>query len=243
VSAPLLVITGGTGRVAGVLRPRLRPHYRLRLVDRVAGPITTGEELMVTDLATDAAAESAVRGADAVLHLAGDPSPAAAWETLYGSNIALTARVLAAAAAVPKIVIGSSVHAAGGDNRPERYPVSPTLPPNPCCPYGMSKVVGESLARLHADTHGTSVICLRLGLTGFPLTEPGHAALWLSDDDAARLVRAALSADVRYGVYFGVSANSTRHWDTTATRRELGYAPRDDSAAVLPTATPVSAVH
>lgn len=233
MNRPLLVVTGGMGRVAGVLRPRLRERYRLRLVDRVAGPVAAGEEAVVTDLASPAAAEEALRGADALLHLAGEPEPGADWERLYASNIVLTARVLAAAAAVPKIVFGSSLHAAGGDNRPEYYPVDPTREPHPCCAYGVSKVVAESLARLHTGTYGSSVVCLRLGLTGFPLTEPGHAGLWLSDDDAGRLVVAGLAAEVGFGVYFGVSAHSPPHWDTARTTDELGYVPKDDPAALL----------
>ncbi|HEY3005350.1 MAG TPA: hypothetical protein VGJ44_23595 [Kribbellaceae bacterium] len=35
---PLLVITGGLGMAATVLRPHLRPYHRLRLVDRAASP-------------------------------------------------------------------------------------------------------------------------------------------------------------------------------------------------------------
>lgn len=243
MTRPLLVVTGGMGRVAGVLRPRLRAHYRLRLVDKVPGPTAAAEEMMVADLSSAAQARTALHGADAVLHLAGEPSPTADWQRLYTGNVQLTSCVLAAAAAVPKIVIGSSVHAAGGDNQPERYPVDPAWEPHPCCAYGTSKVVGECLARLHADTFGSSVICLRLGLTGFPLTEPGHAGLWLSDDDAGRLVTAALSADVRYGVYFGVSANSARHWDTTSATRELGYLPQDDASDQLTAVGAISLVH
>ncbi|WP_433890297.1 NAD-dependent epimerase/dehydratase family protein [Streptomyces sp. CA-111067] len=240
---PLLVVTGGMGRVAGVLRPRLRPRYRLRLVDRVGGPVTQDEELVVTDLASKEAARSAMVGADALLHLAGEPSPTAQWERLYATNIVLTERVLAAAADVPRIVFGSSVHAAGGDSRPERYPIDPAWEPHPCCAYGMSKVVGEALARMHADTHGSSVVSLRLGLTGFPLTDPGHARLWLSDDDAGRLVTAALTAEPGYGVHFGVSANAIPHWDTTSSARDLGYLPQDDPSDVLAEAAEVSRMH
>lgn len=232
MTRPLLVITGGMGRVAGVLRPRLRSRYRLRLVDRVAGPVTDGEELVVTDLTS--AVPEALRDADAILHLAGNPSPTADWDSLYEANIALTRRLLDAAAGVPKIVLASSVHAAGGDSRPQCYPVDPASAPNPCCAYGLSKIVCESLGRYHAETLGSSVICLRFGLTGWPLTDLGHVGVWLSDDDAGRLVTAALSADVRFGVYFGVSANSIRHWDTTSATRDLGYRPRDDSADILP---------
>jgi hypothetical protein len=65
--------------------------------------------------------------AAAALHLAGNPEPTAAWDDLYRANVVITRRVLAAAAGheVGRIVLGSSVHASGGHNRPDRYPIDP----------------------------------------------------------------------------------------------------------------------
>ncbi|SEG80651.1 hypothetical protein SAMN05216223_11272 [Actinacidiphila yanglinensis] len=104
-------------------------------------------------------------------------------------------------------------------------------------------VVAESLAWLHPDTHDSSVVCLRLGPTGFPLTGPVHALLWLSDDDAGRLVVAAPAAEVGFGVYVGVSAPTPRHWDAARTMDESGYVPKDDPADLPDERGEVSRLH
>jgi NAD+ dependent glucose-6-phosphate dehydrogenase len=73
-----------------------------------------------------------------------------------------------------------------------------------------------------------SVICLRLGR---PVVEPEAVSLpgWLSPVDLRQLVRCALTAPVRYGVYFGTSANTRLTLDLGSARRDLGYAPVSDS--------------
>lgn len=240
-SRPLVVVTGGLGRVATVVLPWLRKHYRVRLVDRAATSGRTGE-FVASDLGDSDAALRALAGADAVLHLAGNSSPWQTWDSVYAANVWTTQVVLEAAAthAVPKIVLASSLHAAGEYNRPQYRPVDPRLDPRPCCPYGLGKAVLEALGRMHADRTGASVTCLRLGLTGWPLAERRYLGQWLSDDDAGRLMLAALQAQERYGVHFGVSANTRNYWDTTSSRHELGYRPEDDSEALADQAGPSS---
>jgi NAD+ dependent glucose-6-phosphate dehydrogenase len=236
-SAPLLVVTGGQGRVAGLVLPWLRKNYRLRLVDRAPG-----DGVVQTDIGDPGAAYRALEGADAVLHLAGNSSPWQTWDSVYSANVRTTQIVIEAAAAhaVPKLVLASSLHAMGEYNRLEHRPVDPRLDPRPCCPYGLGKVVLEALGRTYAERTGASVTCLRLGLTGWPLTERRYLGQWLSDDDAGRLVLAALQAEERYGAHFGVSANTRDHWDTTSARHELGYRPEDDSEAFADRAGPSS---
>ena len=73
----VLAITGGSGRIGTALRPYLRLEYRLRLLD-VREPSDTpgsGEEFQRIDVATLSAVEAALDGANAVLHLAGQPNP------------------------------------------------------------------------------------------------------------------------------------------------------------------------
>jgi nucleoside-diphosphate-sugar epimerase len=218
----MLIVTGGLGRVAAVLRPALPPDTRL--IDLRSG----GEQL---DLSDPRQAAEAVRGADAVLHLAAVPSPGQDWRTVYWGNVAVTEVLLRACGGrVPRIVLASSVHAMGMYHRPDRELISPEWTPWPCCAYGVSKAAVEKLGRRHAERYHVSVICLRLGSTGYPLVEQRYANMWLSDQDARQLVLAALTADVQFGVYFGVSANTPARWDISNARAELGYRPVDDSA-------------
>ncbi|MFI7128117.1 NAD-dependent epimerase/dehydratase family protein [Nonomuraea sp. NPDC050153] len=238
---PLLVITGGLGRVGTALRPYLRRHHRLRLVDTATGAEPEPDvDIRHADIGDPDAAYEVFGGASAILHLAGDADPRHGWEEVFAANVRPMPVLLRAAAAraVPKIVLASSLHVAGEHNRPEFWPVSPRLDPRPCCAYGLSKVVVESLGRSHAERTGASVTCLRLGLTAWPLTERRYLGMWLSDGDAARLAHAALRSREPFGVHFGVSANSRKHWDTTSARTELGYRPQDDSEQYAGTAGP-----
>ncbi|MCS7480470.1 NAD-dependent epimerase/dehydratase family protein [Umezawaea endophytica] len=220
----MLVVTGGLGRVATVLSPVLPPDTRL--VDLRPG----GERL---DLSDPGQAAEAVRDADAVLHLAANPSPGQDWDTAYRRNVVATEILLRACGdRVPRVVLASSVHAMGLYHRPDRELISPEWTPRPCCAYGRSKVDVEELGRRHAERHGVSVVCLRLGSTGYPLLEQRYADMQLFDDDARQLVLAALTADVRFGVYFGVSANTPARWDIANARTELGYRPVHDSAVL-----------
>lgn len=245
-NAPLAVVTGGLGRVGTVLRPRLRQQFRLRLLDRVVAEetqpdsIEPGVEVCRIDVGDPDAVTEAFAGADAVVHLAGLADPKLGWEDLYAGNVRPLRAIFDAAAAnaVPKVVLASSLHAAGLYNRPEYWPVSPRLDPAPCCPYGVSKVILEALGRSHAERTGASVTCLRLGLTGWPLTERRYLGMWLSPDDAGRLFDAALRTKEAFGVHFGVSANTRNHWDTTSAQSELGYHPQNDSELHAATAGP-----
>ncbi|WP_427885690.1 NAD-dependent epimerase/dehydratase family protein [Kribbella sp. GL6] len=243
-SAPLVVVTGGLGRVATVVSPWLRKHYRVRLVDRAVPRSRAGlhGELVQADIGDPESADDAVAGADVLLHLAGNSSPFQSWDSVYAANVRPTQAVLEAAEkhAVPKIVLASSLHAAGEYNRPRYRPVDPQLDPRPCCAYGLGKVVLEALGRMHADRTGASVTCLRLGLTGWPPDERRYLAQWLSDDDAGRLMLAALQSRERFGVHFGVSANARNYWDITSARHELGYRPEDDSETLADQAGPSS---
>jgi NAD+ dependent glucose-6-phosphate dehydrogenase len=74
-----------------------------------------------------------------------------------------------------------------------------------------------------------SVVCLRFG---WVLERPHNEQArwqWLSPDDLARLVSGALLSDVRFGIYYGVSNNTQRHWSVENARLDLGYEPVDDS--------------
>jgi uronate dehydrogenase len=237
---PLAVVTGGFGRVGTLLRPALLGSHRLRLVDRVAGETGPGEEAMTADLADPGVADRALAGASALIHLAADARPSATWEEVHRANVAVTAGLLGAAAAhgVPRVVLASTVHAMGEYNRPEHYPVDPAWPPRPCCSYGLSKIVVESMGRLHAERTGASVVALRLGMTGYGASEQRYLGFWLSDGDVRALFTAALTAGPGWSVHFGVSANSRQQWDTGSAARELGYAPADDSERFAGTARP-----
>ena len=106
-------------------------------------------------------------------------------------------------------------------------------PVRPDSPYGVGKAFSEAAARYYSDQYGISCICLRIGTV---LAEdrpklPRHYATLLTHGDLVRLVGCALRAplELRYGVYYGVSANTWRFWDIANATEELGYEPQDDA--------------
>lgn len=239
---PLLVVTGGYGRVAGVLLPSLAARFRLHLVDRAAGTTSVlVDRASVGDLTNPGFAEEVTSGADAVLHLAGNASPTSPWP-VAAENLHITQNVLAATelSGVQRVVLASSVHASGGDYRAGVRPVSTLTTPRPCCLYGVGKVALEALGRLHAERSGAHVVCLRFGLTGWSLMAREYADTWLADEDAGSLVDRALSTEVGFGVYHAVSRHAARAWSVDNAAEDLGWAPAHDlpvPLASLPPAT------
>ena len=219
---PTLLITGGFGVVGRLLTPALREHYNVLIADRSDCADFPG------DLTDPALAREAIEGVDAILHLAANAKPTGSWQDA-AANVAMTATVLDAAErrGVRKIVQASSVHASGLNFRDDQYPLDPLGAPRPCCPYGASKVASEALGQIYAQRTGASVISIRLGHVGWPLTERECAATWLSNRDGTSLMLAALHTEVRHGVYYGVSRYASGFFDITNTRAELAYEPRD----------------
>lgn len=228
-----VVVTGGFGRVGTILRPGLGRRWKVHVVDRDEGRLGADEDFTRSDLSDGRELDAALAQADALIHLAGLGNPRASWDEVF-ANVSTTDVVLRAAAdhGIRRIVLASSIHAMGEYNRAAHLPVSPDLPPRPCCAYGASKVVNEALGRLYAArVPGASVVALRLGLTGWPVTEDRYLGQWLSGHDCVRLVDAALAAPPGFRAPFGVSANTRREWDTTSIEA-LGYRPVDDSATL-----------
>lgn len=240
--AQRILVTGGAGKVATTLRPRLAAEGRtLRLFDIVAPPPTDGtgdEETVVASLADPDAVLAACEGVDAIVHLGGQSKEADAGEVLranaYGTyNLLESAR----RQGVRRLMLASSSHAAGFHIRDdERYPdgLPADLPPRPDTLYGWSKAAVESIARLYADRFGLDIVCVRIGLW-FP-TPPQNRGLatWLSPDDGARLVEACLSAPAPgFRIVWGISRN-TRRWWSLAEGEAIGYYPKDDAETYAP---------
>ncbi|NEE02560.1 NAD-dependent epimerase/dehydratase family protein [Phytoactinopolyspora halotolerans] len=248
-----LLVTGAAGGVARMLAPGL-DGYDVRAVDvrEVSG--WQGAQTAVGDLTDPDFVRSAVEGVDAVVHLAANPNPRAEWSALRGPNLDGAVQVLDAARDVGahKVVLASSVHAMGGYVRGDdgldvgglgdrgfidADLVDPSWPARPCCAYGATKAFAEAYGYVTAGTSDVSVVALRLGACQPSPKDTGALPGWLAPDDLQRLVRSALTANVAYGTYFGVSANTRARYSIDNARRELGYEPACDSeeyAAELP---------
>ncbi|GAA1863870.1 NAD-dependent epimerase/dehydratase family protein [Asanoa iriomotensis] len=236
---PRVLITGGAGRIGSLLTERLSIDYEVRSFDVAAQEPRDGVETVRGVIGDLDAMVAACAGVDAVIHLAGIPSEAL-WEDLLRVNLDGTRTVLEAArlARVPKVILASSIHAAGFRTR-----TATALPaesaPRPDTFYGWTKGAIESLGSLYSDRFAMTVFAVRIGaFQATPLSEV-DVPIWLSPDDCVRLFRALVDTPVTgFRVVWGVSANSAG-W--LALDRDVGYTPADDSATVAHLAAPSDA--
>ncbi|MDQ0580229.1 NAD-dependent epimerase/dehydratase family protein [Streptomyces rishiriensis] len=231
-----VLLTGAAGGLGTLMRELLPAHgYELRLLD--VRPIDDAPQAIVADLADRDAVREAVRGVDAIIHLAGI-SLEAPFEKILGANITGTYNLYEAAReeGVQRVVFASSNHAVGftprppADASPDEGGLIPIdTPRRPDTFYGLSKSFGEDLAQLYWDKHGLESVSVRIGSCFAEPTSVRMLSLWMSPADGARLFHAALTAEnVGHTVVYGSSANTRLWWDL-GTARALGYEPQDDS--------------
>ncbi len=231
-----VLITGAAGRIGEVLRHGLRECYDLRvLYHRTVRPAAAGEEVALGSVADLATMATAIAGVDAVVHLAGDPEVGATWESVLEKNIqgVYCAYEACKNASVKRVVFASTNHVTGFYEQDGMY-TTPEMPVRPDSLYGASKAFGESLGRYYVDRYGLEVVCLRIGSF-----QPDSAVVerqsdrilstWLSHRDCVHLVQRSIEADVRYGIYYGISGNTRAYWDIQNARQELGYTPQDNA--------------
>ena len=234
-SVSVILITGAAGRIGTYLRRGLPAlGWRLRLLDaKLPDNLASTEEAVVADIRDTASMDSAVRGVDAVVHLAGLASEAP-FADICAANIVGTQAVFDAArrAGVPRIVYASSNHAVGFT--PRQPLVSVDVPIRPDTSYGVSKAFGEAVARFFVDRYGMRVACLRIGSCEDEPSSVRSLSTWLSPGDMVRLTHACLTAgNLDFAIVYGISAN-TRGWWDLGPGRALGYEPADDAEGYAP---------
>ena len=236
-----VLITGAAGRIGGCLRDNLADRYDLRLMyHHTVPPARPGEDVVVCGLGDLAKLEEAVDGADAVVHMAGDPYTDARWESILESNIIGVYHLYEATKrqGVKRIVFASTNHVTGFYEQEGVY-TTPDMLPRPDSFYGVSKSFGEDLGRYYVDQHGLEVICLRIGSFQPATSVPERArarilSTWLSHRDCVQLVWRSIEAtDVAFGIFYGISANKRAYWDIQNARDRLGYAPQDDAERLV----------
>ena len=246
-----VLLTGAGGRVGQAILDGIGEEYDWRLLDREPLPAAkvpdrvTDADQYVADITDERAVHEAMRGVNAVIHLAGDPRKTAPWDSVLRNNIDGTQAVMraAAAAGVEKFAFASSNHAVGGyetdDRTPDLYRPDDDYRldgeelPRPGNLYGVSKATGEFLGRYYHDETGMSVVCVRIGnlTTDHPPREYERGqAMWLSHGDCAHLFERCLLANYGFEIVYGISDNDRKYYSIDRAREVLGYDPQDNSA-------------
>ena len=240
-----VLITGSNGVIGRVLMDQPAKDFDFFGVDILADP---DHNVFKADLSDYKEAEQVVERVqplDCIVHLAGDSNLEASWESVLKNNIIATRNVyeVSKRCGVKRIVFASSSHVTGAyEGIPPKLHektgfdlITVGDPIRPDSDYGTSKVFGESIARQYFERFGIESICLRIGLVlqnDRPVYSERARCIWLSHRDLVQLVRKSILADVKFGIYYGVSNNKKTFWDITNAREELGYEPVDDSSEI-----------
>ncbi len=160
-----VLVTGASGRIGRTFIEVYGNEYSLRLTSH-RKPIegSAGEEVVSADITDYDSILEAMKGIDAVVHLAADPRVQSPWDSILKLNLIGTYNIFEAArrSGTKKIVFASSNHVCGYSVI-ESELVGPDSPIKPDSLYGVSKVFGEALGRYYSDRFDLSVICLRIG--------------------------------------------------------------------------------
>ena len=237
-----VLVTGGAGRLGRYVVDELVGDCEVTVLDRIAP--TADVAFVAADILDRSALQPVLRGQDAVIHLAAHDADAGASETQFiQTNVEGTWNVfdLARSAGVARIVHCSSVAALNisPENPPEYLPVDTAHLAAPVEAYGLSKLMGEAIARRFAALDAMEVVCLRPtlvmydrivhtvartnaavdgGPTPGPATDPewqefGEALpgsrSFVTPSDAARGFRAALERPLKGYSVFFLSAAET----------------------------------
>ncbi len=225
-----LALSGADGNIGRVLR-RALPElgYPLRSADIAPrSRLFAGEDLVHGDLNDPAAVDRLLADRDVLIHMAAT-SVERPLEEIVANNLYALVQVYEGARrhGVKRVVFPSSNHVVG------MYPVSEKLEtdcePRPDTFYGLSKVWGESLARMYWDKHGIESVCLRIGTAIERPQTFRHLSTWLGLEDLVHLIECCVEApELGHLIVWGVSANTRSYWSNAHAAR-LGYAPSQNA--------------
>lgn len=226
-----LLITGAAGIVGTALRPLLRQHYSLRLVDRKpVDDLEEGETSLVGDLTDAQFVRDAVEGVDAIVHLACAHGTDIRFQNTVEPNYHATLYLLEAAErfGVKRFVFASSHHVLG-QHRADSAEFFDEHPVAPDSYYAMSKVFGEAACATFSLRSQLATFVVRIGNADAKASDARRLRMWTSARDLAQLIRIGLEHnDVRHEIVYGVSESPNPLFHNRRARA-LGYQPMDNA--------------
>jgi UDP-glucose 4-epimerase len=166
-----VLVTGGCGKLGKVINALLSANHEVSNFD--VNNSSGINKLENGDVLNRPALRERLQGKDVVIHLAAiDKAVHAPDEKFMQVNVMGTWNVFEESrnANINKVIFMSSVAVYGiGLGRPPlQIPVNESHPTNPNSSYGLSKLLGENIARTFARTSDMKVICFRPPLIIYP---------------------------------------------------------------------------
>ena len=227
-----ILITGARGTIGRRLVPRLESEHELILTSRSA--VDGDDRWRQVDVTQLDQVEAAAEGMDAIIHLAiatgheGDYEDDRFNDERWDINAKGTYNVFEAAAraGVRRVVYTSSLTVVWGYPAPEWVPAD--APGKPVETYGLTKYVGEQIARTYARLHHMEVLCLRIPApidVDDPATAGGSILpQWMAFSDLVEAFSLSVTAPVSgCEVVTLVGESSQRRWDLSKAEKLLGY--------------------
>jgi NAD(P)-dependent dehydrogenase (short-subunit alcohol dehydrogenase family) len=240
-----VLVTGAAGNIGSYFASHSYKRYQLRLMVHHEHKGSTKNlekygEVVRGDLANLEEMKRLCEGIDTVVHMAGDPSPSATWESLLQANIigAYNMFVAAKAAGCRRMIYASSIHAVSG--YPPDVQVKTSEPVNPGDLYGVSKCFGEAMGRYMAEKEGLSTIALRIGAfqprsAAADAGSIGMLDAWISQRDMNQLLEKCIDVEtLQFAILHALSDNRFKRLDISDARELVGFAPQDDLTSLNP---------
>lgn len=231
----LVLVTGATGEVGRGVLPWLQQDFNLRLL--ALDPAGDDPRRVQADLLNWQALSAALRGVDAVLHLAVASGHSGVYEDdafndcRFDVNVKGTYHLFEAArrAGVRRVVQVSSLMVVWGHR--SAAPVRGDAPPRPVGTYALTKMLSEEVARYYAVAQGMEAITLRIA-SPLDISDPNLRNKLVRPQqvplpDLAQAFTLALTVPLSgYEIITIVGESTRRVWDLEPARRILGYEPR-----------------
>ena len=186
--------------------------------------------------------EYVLEGADAILHLAGNPSPRASLPDALRGNVEGTWNVLEAAGryGVPRVIYASSYWAArralGDADARGAGPIPEPLHATPDTPYGLSKAAAELAGQMAVEAGRIDCfVAVRIGAVCWrpprEPVEPVRRRSAVGVADLRTILRLCLERPLHgYHVVYGISPAPDGAVDLEGTRRLLDWSPVETRA-------------
>lgn len=228
---PVVLITGASGEVGRGVVPFLEREFSLRLLAPDAP--SNDPRWVRADILDRSALAEAMRGVDAILHLAVAPGRSGTYEDdafndqRFDINVKGTHHVFEAAKriGIRRIVYVSSLMVLWGYGL--EGPIPGDAEPKPVGTYALTKALGEQLAAYFGEVHDLEVVIVRIAAPVDPAALPATLRpQQVPFPDLAQALTLALRVPIQ-GVQRVtiVGESSRRVWDLSAAQRVLGYRP------------------